>query len=58
MAQTASDIPPRLRKLAKQLPASATIRDRLNETRREVAFLRKLLRLALESEAVAKGGEQ
>ena len=58
MAQSASDVPPRLQKLAEHLPAPETIRERLNETRRETAFLRKLLRLALESEAVSKGGER
>ena len=58
MAQAATDIPPRLREFAERLPSSTTVRERLNETRRESACLRKLLRLALVSEAVGKGGSR
>jgi hypothetical protein len=58
MATNATDIPRRLRELAERLPSSTTVREHLNDSRREVAFLRKLLRLALDSEAVGKGGPQ
>ncbi len=45
-----STIPPRLRHFVDHIPSAETVRARLAENRQEAAFLRRLLKLAVEAE--------
>ncbi len=44
-------IPPRLRSLAESLPTPAALRQAIDETRRELVFLKKLLPVAVAAQA-------
>lgn len=50
MSDSVLDVPPQLNELAVRMPTPAVIRTRLDEARREAAFLRKLLRVAIDAE--------
>ena len=53
MPRTPSDAAPDLRQYLDKLPTIAVIRDRLRQHRDEGKLLRRLLKLAVDTEAVA-----